>query len=813
MIFDGYGFMRMGSVREPSRRRQNIRPFSLVVAVLLHLSLIACSSPEERAAEYLSNAQALFESDDLIKAEIDTKNALQIQPKNPQARFLLAQINEKRGEYQEMAANLRVAVEADPGYSEARIKLATLYVLAGSADLAEEQVAALAPETRQTADALVLQARIAAARNELETARGLLEQALAGDPSNVQALGLLASVSAATDLPGALALLDRGIASADDSKSLRVLRIQLLQQAGRTEEVEAEYRALLADYPDETVFGYQLARFLASEGRVDEVEPVMQEIIRNDPGNVEARIALTQFVASTRGSDAAEELLSRYADELPEAYELRLTLARLYQQTGRNDLAYAEYEKVADVAGKEDAGLAAKARMAGIKISAQETEAGEKILEEVLAMDSANVEALTLRGALNIDRKDFRKAVTDLRNVLRSDPDNLRAQLLLARAHTVAGDTVLAEDAYRRALAIDPGNSAATLELARMMVARKKVNDAIELLANHLADFPADAQSSRAITGLLLSAEKPDDAEAEAKRLANVPGQEAVGEYLLGGVYQARDEHERAIEAFRRSLAKAPAAREPLNGLIASFVQLGKTDEAVAFLKNYQKEYPDNLFAQTLLGQVLAGTGDQGAATQVFESTLESDQGWLPAYTALAGLQSGNLSAQIDTYKRGLQALPDSQELVLLLGTAYERSGDVESAIESYTEALAKNPEMQAVANNLAALLADNRTDQASLERALELAGDFADSDNPAFVDTLGWVHFRLGNFDEAVPLLEEAVQGAGQVAVLRYHLGMAYKATGENDKAIEQLKLALADEDAEFAGVDDARAALADLT
>jgi len=787
---------------------------SIVVALIMTVFFLsACESPEERATQYLASAEQLFEEGDIIKAEIEVKNALQIWPKNPQGRFLLARIHESRGEFQDMAANLRISVESDPEFAEARVKLATVYVLAGALDLAVEQADQLSGPARDRADAKILFARIAASKGDLEGARVQLEGALEAEPSNMQALGLLASVSAATDLPGALALIDKGIEGAEDDRPLRLLRIQLLQQSGnRQEEVEAEFRSLMSDYPTEAAYGYQLARFLAAEGRIDEIEPVLNSIIANDKENIEARLALVQFVASSRGPEAAIELLREFSDELPEAYALRLTLARLYQRLGEEEKALAEYETVAEQAGNEDAGLSAMARMAGIKLSKGETEAGEDLLERVLLVDSFNSEALLLRAALNIDREKFRPAVSDLRSILRNDPENLQAQLLLARAHTAAGDQVLAEDAYRRALSIDPGNVLATQELARILVTREKISEAEDILRNRLQRYPDDIRTSRLLISVLLTQKMVDDAEKEARRVVALPGQEGAGYFLLGGIYQSQESYEKAAAAFRDSLEYAPTAREPLQGLVASLVKLDRYDEAVSTLQTIQDEYPDNLYAQTLLGQLLAGRGDATAAEEIFESTLLENKSWLPAYTALAGLQGGDLSAQIDIYKRGLAAVPNSQELVLLLGTAYERNGQIDDAIESYEEALRANPDLPAVANNLAALLADYRSDSSSLERALELASQFSKSENPAFVDTLGWVYYRLGNYEEAIPLLEKAVGAAGQAAVLRYHLGMAYLANGNKEKARENLEIALADADVEFTGVEDARKALATL-
>jgi tetratricopeptide (TPR) repeat protein len=789
------------------------KAFLLLVFICAGFLLAACESPAEKASGYLVKAEKYYADGDLVKAEIEVKNTLQISAKNPEARFLLARIAESRGDFPVMAQNLRIAIESKPDFVEARVKLGTLYVMGNALELAEEQTAYLNSSSNEDrADVRILNARVFAAKGDLEAARIELEAALKIEPDNVQALGLLASVAATTDLEGALALIDQGINVADDDRPLRLLRIQLLQQAGRSDEVDAEFRSLLSDYPKEAAYGYQYARFLVDEGRIDDVEPVLRDVVERDPENIQARLALTQFVANTKGAEAAEALLREFVDELPDAYELRMALARLYQATSRPDEAYVEYKYIADSIPNEDLGLSAKARMAGILLSRGEMEAGEVLLEEVLATDTLNSDALLLRGALKVDKQEYRDAVSDFRSLLRKEPDNKQAQLLIARAHNSAGDVVLAKDAYRRVLDMDPMDGSAPLELARILVKEEDLEAAQKILRTRLQVAPDDIRAARVLIAVLLSQKLNAEAEAEAARVAQLPGLEAVGDYLLGGVYQSQGLQEKAVVAFKRSLAKAPGAREPLQGLVAGLVRLERTDEAIAYLDKLTKEYPDNLYAKTLLGQVLAGSGDAVAAEQMLESTLDSDESWVPAYTALAGLQEGDVGAQIDIYKRGLNAMPGSQEMALLLGTAYERSGRIDDAIAAYEEILAVDPELPAVANNLAALLADYRTDDASLEKALELASQFEDSENPAFLDTLGWVHYRLGDYDEAIPYLEKSVEAAGKVPVLRYHLGMAYKAVGRSADAKEQLSLALANENADFTGIEDARAAFAEL-
>ena len=62
----------------------------------------------------------------------------------------------------------------------------------------------------------------------------------------------------------------------------------------------------------------------------------------------------------------------------------------------------------------------------------------------------------------------------------------------------------------------------------------------------------------------------------------------------------------------------------------------------------------------------------------------------------------------------------------------------------------------------------------------------------PQFKDTIGWVDYRLGDFKAAVPLLEEAATALPDLALVRYHLGMGYMATGQNSKAADEFKAAL---------------------
>jgi tetratricopeptide (TPR) repeat protein len=121
-----------------------------------------------------------------------------------------------------------------------------------------------------------------------------------------------------------------------------------------------------------------------------------------------------------------------------------------------------------------------------------------------------------------------------------------------------------------------------------------------------------------------------------------------------------------------------------------------------------------------------------------------------------------------------------------------ELKGEYEGAIAEYESILKQEPGSVVVANNLASLLADHRTDRTSHERAYNLALTLRKSQVPHFKDTLGWIHYQRGEHKAALPLLEEAASELPSMPLVRYHLGMNYIALSDPTKAEEHLKKAL---------------------
>jgi len=787
----------------------------LTLAALVCVALTACGSPEERAADYLEKAQQLYEQEDYTTAKIEAMNAAQIEPRNADVRYLLAEIEEKEQNLRQALGHLQVAVDADPNHLPSRIKLGNYYVLGKAIDQADEQATAaeaIAPDDPQV---LLLRARILYLQEDTESALAKVESALKLDPTLVEATTFKAGLYVARqDFDTALALVDSALADADpgQTRQLRQFRIIMLRSAGRNREVEADLKTLIAEYPEEESYAVTLAQLYVSEDRGDEAEAILRGILDANPDDEDRRIEFARFLASQEGPDAATAALEGFVTELPDSGKLKLALGRMYELQGKQTEAYAIFEQVAETEPTSQVGLAARNRMIAIKVRNNELDEAKQMVADILEIEPDNTEALVVRAAFNFSERNYNAAIVDLRTVLRSDEQSTRALLLLARSHVGAGNAELAHDAYRRLIETEPNHPTASNELADLLARTGDAEEAAEVLRRKLELAPDDQRSASNLVEALLLQGDTEAAEEEVRNLMELEDTTGLAEFQLGRVMQAKSSSDEAIAAYKRALSKNPESAQALQSLIGALVQSGREAEAVTYLQQHIEEHPAQVIPHLLLGAIHAREGRREAAKAEFETTIELQPSANRAYASLAALYPDDRAERIAIYKRGTTANPNDATLAFLLASEYERGGDFENAIGLYESMLEIDARNDIAANNLAALLLDQRTDTKSFERALTLAKRFADAEQPALIDTLGWAYYRTGDYPSAVRYLEVATAGAAEVAQLHYHLGMAYLANGSPDSATDSLQKSLDLAKTDFPGIEEARATLEKL-
>ena len=198
------------------------------------------------------------------------------------------------------------------------------------------------------------------------------------------------------------------------------------------------------------------------------------------------------------------------------------------------------------------------------------------------------------------------------------------------------------------------------------------------------------------------------------------------------------------------------------------------------------KDNPNNAEALVLIGSIQTVKKAPAEAEQSFKTAIAKKPDDAAGYRALAELyvRDSKRDTAMEVVREGLKHQPGNFALQLLQAGLLEAKGDYDGAIAQYEAMLKDAPSSLIVANNLASLLADHRTDKSSLERADALAAILKNSQLPQFKDTLGWISYQRQDYRSALPLLEDAAKALPNLAMVRYHLGMTYLATGQDDKA-----------------------------
>jgi len=153
---------------------------------------------------------------------------------------------------------------------------------------------------------------------------------------------------------------------------------------------------------------------------------------------------------------------------------------------------------------------------------------------------------------------------------------------------------------------------------------------------------------------------------------------------------------------------------------------------------------------------------------------------------------------------------PSAVDAQTAIGVLLEEGGHVAEARTQYERVLALSPRAPKASYRLAALYV---ADGQNLDMALSLAIDAKQQlpDDPAVSDVIGWVYARKNLPVVAAQHLEDAVAGAPENPVYRYHLGSAYLAAGRLRQARVEMTRAL-EIDRDFAYADPARKALASM-
>jgi len=488
-------------------------------------------------------------------------------------------------------------------------------------DKPAEAMATLAPLAKATPDdlqLLMLQAACADAQNDRRTARQLFDRAVQLYPNEPQTFYQRAVFNSKEP-----ALVNDVLQDLTQCVRLRpafgrawVLRFEVLNREGRTDDAFAVLRAAMDANPDDNELRATLVRRLAQAGRLAEAQEEALRAVEKNPDDQQWLEMCARAMASFGRWQDASDLYQKLFDKDPSVAHARALLNAMLRRGVTIDRtkvgpALAEFEK-GDEESVGDLMLRARARVAmgqradsdklvldAIKVAGDDAAEARVLVDQLVLLkqgdprdvvaflDKASAEnrlnggmqVVRLRAKIATTARDqwpeLQSEVLQLERQLKTPQQRIAWYSLIGQLHYMMGEYELAEGAYRKGLEIDPEEVQLNNDLAYTLVAHlNRAKDAVPF-AERAAANAGDFVRSTVLDTLGVALQRSGQCEkaipilVEAVQFARNPGESAVAQAHLGQAHLScadRESAQRALRSAEEAAKRAPDMRELYEG-------------------------------------------------------------------------------------------------------------------------------------------------------------------------------------------------------------------------------------------------------
>jgi tetratricopeptide (TPR) repeat protein len=389
-----------------------------------------------------------------------------------------------------------------------------------------------------------------------------------------------------------------------------------------------------------------------------------------------------------------------------------------------------------------------------------------------------------LATAIMARNSDKQAALTAMQELAARDPDSPYAQLALSRTAILAGQLEQALEAVERALQLRPDFVTATILKSQILIEMERTEEAALLLQQATRSHPDDLEVRFAYARLLLGKQDIEAAREQFASIVKLDPDNADALYSLGlleletGQYRAGEKHLKKLLKLEKRVQ-------------STYYYLG-----YAALKQEHDAKALDWFSKVESGDFWSQSQLQAARIMVRQGKINEMQDYLRvlrqknpqaavAFFLVEGevlTDAGYLDEAYAVYTQALGTDPDNEDLLYARALLAQQRGQFDLAEQDMRHILGNDPDNVRTLNALGYSLAD-KTDR--YEEALVYISKALKQtpDDPAIIDSMGWVQFRLGNLGKARSFLEQAWD-LTKDSEIGAHLGEVLWVQGEHEAA-----------------------------
>ena len=475
------------------------------------------------------------------------------------------------------------------------------------------------------------------------------------------------------------------------------------------------------------------------------------------------------------------------AAELSEEPEIAQTATRIAYTYGFNEMGLPAAERWLDLDPDADE---ARLYVAQLQLRLGNLRASSRAFRELITAGEGDPSERLVSLIPILSEESAKDAYEVMERLARPYRDSGYAHYAAAVMALQAGE---ARDAQRRAeeaIIREPEWIKPKLLYARALMLGGQDDEAIDFAARIVGDSPQpDPEARLELAIMYLSVGRDDDALSQVNQvLLEQPSRTdalrmlAIINFRLGNLDAASDDFQDLLASGRYTmdalyyLARIADRQEDATRAIGLYTQVTSGQNVVA--------------AQRRASALIAEEGEVETALAHLERFAERN----PSYAIEMVAAQAQLLVTVDRYDDALKVYddvlryrPDSEGVLLGRAELLVRLDRIDDAVEQYEEALDRFPDSANTLNALGYTLADRTTRYREANRYIKRALRM-EPDNPAIIDSWGWVRYKQGDFDEALEYLRRAYRSFPDGEVAAHIVEVLWKME-RNDEALEFLE------------------------
>ena len=463
-------------------------------------------------------------------------------------------------------------------------------------------------------------------------------------------------------------------------------------------------------------------------GQFDDVDQALEHYVRaarlsDDPAVAERA---TRIAMVAKDWEAGLQAANRWSELVDDNLKLSQILGVLELRNGNIDRAVPHFEKI--MLAAEDSPAKGYSIIGAVLTREPDSGSAMLLLEKLVDKYPENPYGhLTLAG-LAFQARDYPRTVHESELALEVKPDLIEARVMRAQALMELGETDNALQEMKLIVEKAPGNREMRMSYARMLLTAQRYEEAeVEFELLH-AETPNDSDLIYTLGLLQLQQKQYNAAKANFNRLVQRDQRRDEGHYYLGRVAEEQKNFQTAISEFEK-VEKRQYYLDAKARIASIYVELDGIEKAQQYLRG-------------LRGHL--NPPEEIVEVYLIEGQLLYDQ---KLYVVA-----------MDLYSEGLREFPGHSDLLYARALMAEEIDRIDLLESDLKAILSEDPDNASALNALGYTLADHnsRIDEALqyIKRALEIRPD-----DPAVIDSMGWVQFRLGNYEQAELYLRKAYQ------------------------------------------------------